>query len=161
MASIGIASSAPVVKLEQDYVQTQVESGDLRIDLLNALQSINTPTSFASFRAMTQTPPASPFVDGVGDIEMPLSESQARQMIASARQAPYGKGSETLVDTSVRNTWELDASQFTFKDPSWPGYIQKLCAVVGRDLGINTTIKAEVYKMLLYEKGAMFKSHTE
>ncbi|KAH8684945.1 hypothetical protein BGZ61DRAFT_495252 [Ilyonectria robusta] len=132
----------------------------MRIDLLHALHSINTPASFACFGALKRTPPASLFVEGVGDIEMPLSESQARQMIAAARQAPYGKGSETLVDTSVRNTWELDASQFTFKNPSWPGYIQKISAAVGQDLGINTTIKAEVYKMLLYEKGAMFKSHT-
>ncbi|KAH6975020.1 hypothetical protein BKA56DRAFT_524277 [Ilyonectria sp. MPI-CAGE-AT-0026] len=161
MASRGTASGAPVVKREQDHVQTQVESGDIRIDLLYALHSINTPASFACFGALKRTPPAGIVVDGVGDIEMPLSESQARQMIAAARQAPCGKGSETLVDTSVKNTWELDASQFTFKNPSWPGYIQKISAAVGQDLGINTTIKAEVYKMLLYEKGAMFKSHTD
>ncbi|KAH7141955.1 hypothetical protein EDB81DRAFT_885007 [Dactylonectria macrodidyma] len=159
MASISTATRAAVAKLEHDHVQNQTI--DSREDLLNALQGIETSGSFASFRALSKTPPAGLSVYGVGDIEMPLSEAQARQMIASARQAPYGKGSETLVDTSVRNTWELDASQFTFNNPSWPAYIQKLCAFVSQDLGINATIRAEVYKMLLYEKGAMFKSHTD
>lgn len=161
MASSGTASGAPVVKRERDPGQNPLDSGDIRIDLLFALASINTPASFACFGALKRTPPAGIVVDGVGEIEMPLSESQARQIIAAARQAPYGKGSETLVDTSVRNTWELDASQFTFKNPTWPGHIQKISAAVGKDLGINTTIKAEVYKMLLYEEGAIFKSHTE
>ena len=32
---------------------------------------------------------------------------------------------------------------------------------MGVELGINEPIRAEAYKMLIYEKGAMFKAHTE
>lgn len=43
-------------------------------------------------------------VHGVGKIILPLQEAQVRELIAASRQAPYGKGSETIVDTAVRNT---------------------------------------------------------
>lgn len=135
--------------------------GGLKEDLLSALSSIQAPGSFASFGVLPQPPPADLFVNQVGDIVMPLSESQARQLITKARQAPYGKGSDTIVDTAVRNTWELDAGQFTFRNPRWPGFIQGLCVRVSLDLGINAPITAQIYKMLIYEKGAMFKPHTE
>ena len=132
----------------------------LKEELLAALSNIQASGSFASFAGISNTPPAL-FVDGVGDVTMPLSESQARQLIARAHQAPNGKRSETLVDTAVRNTWELDAEQFTFRDPAWAGFIKSLCAHTSQRLGINTPIRAEIYKMLVYEKCAMFKAHTE
>ncbi|KAK7409253.1 hypothetical protein QQX98_008563 [Neonectria punicea] len=137
------------------------QPGELRKSLLDALNRIQTSGTFASFRPLGQAPPAGLFVNGVGHITMPLGESQARQLIALASQAPYGKGSDTIVDTSVRNTWELDADKFTFKDPAWPGFLQRICAAVAKDLGIEATVRAEVYKMLVYEKGAMFKAHTD
>ncbi|GFP51853.1 hypothetical protein TASIC1_0001000500 [Trichoderma asperellum] len=133
----------------------------LKEDLLSALSAIQTSGSFASFGVLPQPPPVDLFVNDVGDISLPLSEFQACQLIAKARQAPYGKGSATIVDTTVRNTWELDAGQFTFRNPDWPGFIRDLCARVALDLGINEPITAQIYKMLIYEKGAMFKAHTD
>lgn len=69
-------------------------------------------------------------MEGVGNITVPLSEAQARQIIAKARQAPYGKGSDTFVDISVRNTWELDPSQFTINSPEWNDYLLEICEEV-------------------------------
>jgi hypothetical protein len=63
----------------------------------------------------------------VGNISMPLGEAQAQAIIAQSRQAPYGKGNQTLVDTSVRNTWELDPGQFELQGPAWAPLIQRMC----------------------------------
>lgn len=142
-------------------LSTQGYTVSLKDDLLKALNNIKAPGTFASFRKLPDTLPAGLHVDGVGDISMPLNETQARQLIAKARQAPYGKGGETIVDTSVRNTWELDASQFTFKDRKWPAFVHGLYSSVAQDLGIKSPIRAELYKMLIYERGAMFKGHTD
>jgi hypothetical protein len=152
-----------VVSGEQtgNSLSTDADRDTLEAGLLGALTSIQTRGSFASFQKLTQTPPADLSVDGVGDILMPLNEAQASQLIQKARQAPFGKGSDTVVDTAVRNTWELDAAQFSFQNPGWPGFINSICGRVAMDLGINAPIKAEIYKMLIYEKGAMFKPHTE
>jgi hypothetical protein len=100
-------------------------------------------------------------VDGVGNVALPLGESQARQIITKARQAPYRKGSDTFVDTSVRNTWELCPSQFTIGPAEWSVYLQKICQTAAQQMGTSTPIRAEIYEMLLYEEGAMLKPHTE
>ncbi|KAK3400751.1 hypothetical protein B0T20DRAFT_152426 [Sordaria brevicollis] len=151
---------------DPESVASELSSNGYKVnlmkDLCEALDNVKVAGSFASFRPLKETPPAGLHVDGIGPISMPLHETQARQLISKARQAPFGKGSETVVDTSVRNTWELDASQFTFTDPNWPGYLQSIINDVASDLGIiNSPIRAEIYKMLLYERGAMFKSHTD
>jgi hypothetical protein len=47
-------------------------------------------------------------VAGVGPIALPLLPVQTHQLIAIAKQAPYGQGEATLVDTQVRRTWQID-----------------------------------------------------
>jgi hypothetical protein len=136
------------------------DDSEFEAKLLEVLKGIQTSGSFAASQALPSMP-IGISVDGVGDITMPLDETQARQLIAKARQAPYGKGSQTLVDTSVRNTWELDPGQFTFTNPAWDGYFRDMCAKVALQMGIEATVRADIYKMLIYEKGAMFKAHTE
>lgn len=54
---------------------------------------------------------------GVGAIALPLDKHVAVNLTKHARQAPYGKGTETLVDTEVRRVWEIDADQVTLANP--------------------------------------------
>ncbi|KAK3346421.1 hypothetical protein B0T25DRAFT_461040 [Lasiosphaeria hispida] len=131
-------------------------------DLLDALEAIKVSGSFASFSNMAGVScNPSIFVRGIGMIKTPLAEDQARQLIRQARQAPYGRRCDTIVDTSVRNTWELDATQFEFLNPHWTTTLKTCCKTVARGLGITSPVSAELYKMLVYEKGAMFKAHTD
>ncbi|KAJ5377333.1 uncharacterized protein N7496_004742 [Penicillium cataractarum] len=136
------------------------ESLDIGEELLAALDAIESAGTFASKGELPYLDPQIKVKD-VGTITLPLQEAQARQMIDQAHQAPYGKGSETLVDTAVRNTLELNPDQFELGNPEWDSYVEKACAFVARDLGIDAPVSAELYKMLIYEKGAMFKPHTD
>lgn len=129
-------------------------------ELLAALNAIESSGTFASKGELPYVDPQIN-VQGVGPITLPLQESQARQMIDQAHQAPYGKGSETLVDTTVRDTLELNPAQFELGNPDWDSYVETACAWVARDLGVDAPVSAELYKMLIYEKGAMFKPHAE
>lgn len=61
------------------------------------------------------------------------------------------------MDTTVRNTWELDAGQFIFRNPDWPGFV--IC--LPESPWIREPIAVQIYKMLIYEKGVMTKTHTE
>lgn len=145
---------------EESELASSDEYMDIKEDLLTALDGIQ---SSGDFVATGELEPLDPQikVQDVGAIILPLQESQARQMIEHAQQAPYGRGSETLVDISVRNTLELNPDQFELGNPGWNDYIEQACAHVARKLGVNAPISAELYKMLIYEKGAMFKPHTE
>lgn len=143
-------------------LSTAAFKNSFKQDLLKAIENIRSSGTFA-FNAELKGLPhdLGISVDGVDVISLPLSKSNARHIISKARQAPYGKGRDTIVDTAVRNTWELDPAQFTITWSGWPNYLKKICNVVAQQMGISTTAHADIYKMLLYEKGAMFKAHTE
>lgn len=132
----------------------------IKKELAEALDCVQPAGTFAS---QGELPFADPQikVNEVGTICLPLQESQARQLMEQAHQAPYGKGNETLVDTAVRNTLELNPDQFELVNPDWDNYVRQVCASVARDLGVDAPVSAELYKMLIYEKGGMFKPHTE
>lgn len=129
-------------------------------EVLNAVEGIQSTGDFATFHPSTTATPPGVTVNDIGQISMPLKEDQARQLIDKARLAPFGKGSETIVDTTVRNTWELNPAEFQLSE-GWEANLRLIRDVVAKDLGIRAPIRAELYKMLIYEKGAMFKPHTE
>ncbi|KDN63793.1 putative 2OG-Fe(II)oxygenase superfamily protein [Colletotrichum sublineola] len=101
-------------------------------DLLEALDNVKTQGSFASFHPLKRVDPEL-FVHDVGPIGLPLQEPQIRQVIDKAIQAPFGKGSKTIIDTTVRNTWELDPKQFELRSPRWGSDLQRICAIVASD----------------------------
>ena len=72
-------------------------------------------------------------------------------------------GHETVVNESVRKTWELDQTNFNFTNPNWDASVQRTARTAAHELGYaeGASIKAELYKLLLYEEGAMFKAHQE
>jgi len=47
-------------------------------------------------------------VDGVGDLRLPLSGTQAKSLAKVARPAPYGSCKKSLRDASVRDVGEID-----------------------------------------------------
>lgn len=103
-------------------------------------------------------------VENVGSIGLPVSEHEAQRLIAASHQASYGKGSDTFVDTSVRKTWEIDGARIEFSHPNWAHHMQNVVHQVAETLGVASgaqSVRAELYKILVYEPGAMFKAHTE
>ncbi|RMZ80689.1 hypothetical protein DV738_g2708, partial [Chaetothyriales sp. CBS 135597] len=106
--------------------------------------------------AFTSEIPSAPnpglFVPGVGEIGLPLSPRDAEAIIAQCRQSPFGKGSETIVDTSLRNA------------DAWQACIRTLVRTVYTELGLVcglSNVEAQLYKLLLYKEGAFFKSHQD
>ena len=131
-------------------------------DILDLIQSSG---KFAAFEQLDSFVDPKVFVPGIGSIRLPLQEQTARSLIQTCHQAPFGKGEQTIIDISVRNTWELDASQFELRNPAWAKYIKQITRSALKELGFDEEdmfgVRAELYKLLLYEKGAMFKPHKE
>lgn len=100
-------------------------------------------------------------VEGLGPIGLPLSTVEACRLRSVCRRAPFGKGERTIVDTEVRDTWELDPQNFTFASPAWDRWINDVALPkVCEGLGVSTTPssppRAELYKLLLYETGSQY-----
>ncbi|KAJ3086778.1 hypothetical protein HK102_012494 [Quaeritorhiza haematococci] len=103
-------------------------------------------------------------VDGIGSIGLPLPERDAIVLTARYEQAPYGKGEATIVDTTVRKTWQLGPEFFSIRNPQWTSMVDNLVrGEIARDLGISpgTNVHATLYKLLLYETGGFFKPHRD
>jgi hypothetical protein len=98
-------------------------------------------------------------VDGVGAVRLPLKRSMAKELVAQCRVAPYGKGTQTLVDRKIRNTFELDPKKFRLRQ-EWNSAVDQLAQPAAAQLGLPAEqVEARLYKLLVYEKGG-FSCHT-
>ena len=97
-------------------------------------------------------------VDGVGRVALPLTDQTAQLIASVGDQAPYGRGMDTIVDTTVRDTIQIDASSVRFMNPKWAPAIQKCVeGQVRNGLGcapFTSPPRCELYKLLLYKPGA-------
>ena len=100
-------------------------------------------------------------VEGVGPIALPLLPAQAEALVAGAEQAPYGRGSETLVDTSVRRTWQVDAAKVKLTGRKWADDLAGVIERVRVGLAVAGAIEAQLYKLLIYDTGSFFVPHRD
>jgi len=101
-------------------------------------------------------------VEGLGEIAYPINEAGAQALISLAHKAPFGKGSKTIVDPNVRDTWEIDAQNLRFSNPHWTDFLEKVIKDIKPGLGLEDyEISAHLYKMLIYEQGNFFLTHRD
>jgi hypothetical protein len=133
----------------------------IKHQLLNVLEKIDRPGTFCTSGPL---PPIFPGLEvaGVGPVALPLENRQAAILKKRARQAPYGKGTRTLVDTNVRRVWEIDADQVVIANPQWHDVLKHAVEAVQADLGLEKQeLQAHLYKLLLYEPGSFFRPHRD
>lgn len=129
--------------------------------LLTALNKVDRPGEVCASGDLPLVLPGLE-VEGVGTIRFPLGKTQANQLIRKCTQAPYGKGTKTVVDTRVRRVWELDPQQFELTNPGWDELIAIVVGDVQKQLGLERAkLTAHLYKLLVYERGSFFKPHRD
>ena len=101
-------------------------------------------------------------VEGAGALSFPVPEAQVRALIAGAERAPYGKGPETLVDTSVRACWQIDPERVRLAGAAWPETFAKILDSAAAGLGCPADrLVAQLHKLLIYEPGGFFSAHRD
>jgi hypothetical protein len=68
-------------------------------------------------------------------------------------------GERTVVDTDVRDTWEMDAPLVRFENSSWVVWVMSVVREVYAELGVNweaSRLRCELYKLLVYETGSQY-----
>ncbi|KAI9659849.1 MAG: hypothetical protein M1821_001200 [Bathelium mastoideum] len=139
----------------------EVDASRIAFDIDYCLAESQSHGTFATFGIVQQDINPGLTIDKVGSIGLPLSEREARVIIDASRKAPFGKGSKTIVDESVRKTWEVDANKVGFNNPRWDQFIASIVKDTVGKLGVRDEVRAELYKLLIYEEGAMFKPHRD
>ncbi|HEY2412127.1 MAG TPA: 2OG-Fe(II) oxygenase [Pirellulaceae bacterium] len=132
----------------------------VRNSLEDLLKTLGESSQFISARSL---PPVLPGleVNDVGTIGTPISAADAKRLIAKATQAPYGRGEETIVDTNVRRVWQLEPSQFRLENREWDAQIAAIVEAASQDFGIQQKVRAELYRLLIYEPGSFFAPHRD
>ncbi len=128
--------------------------------LLRALANVGEATNFCVSGEMPIISPGLE-ITGLGEIGLPISAAAAKRLIKQAEQAPYGLGEETVLDTSVRRVWQIGDQAVTFTNSDWPNFVRDVADEIAAEFGIKQDIKADFYKLLVYEKGSFFTAHRD
>ena len=101
MDSIVIDSDSALSSSDEEAVDKMYTGW--KDDLAACLDSIDTVGDFAASKTYPSF--VNPGIEVAGaPIPLPLTSHDAQTLRAACKQAPYGKGEETLVDESVRKT---------------------------------------------------------
>jgi hypothetical protein len=102
-------------------------------------------------------------VAGIGQVGLPLRAPQVKRLISVARPALFGKGDQTLSDTSVRDTWQIPPDQVSLAGAAWPSLLSGALEHFRDALGLPsaTRLRAEPHAMLIYGKGQFFLPHQD
>src|SRR5437762_14198307 len=118
--------------------------------LEDVLAAVRRPGDFF-VRGALETPMPRVEIDGVGVISFPLLDSQIQDIIKHAERAPYGRCGETILDTSVRNTWQLAPGKVRIARKSWGRSFQLIVSTVTDGLGCTgTAVSADLYTTLVH-----------
>jgi hypothetical protein len=137
------------------------DTGSSQLDWLAT--AIGQATRSAKFVVSGELPVADPGleVEGLGRVLVPLRRGAAKALIAACHVAPYGTGTETLIDERVRKTFELDPSKFRLGE-EWNSAIAAATRTTADALGLPADqLEARLYKLLVYEKGGFFLPHRD
>lgn len=98
--------------------------------------------SFGDFACTTRYPQhVNPGLEVAGSlIPLPLMERDASTIKSECEQAPFGRGDDTVVDQSVRKTWQLDASLFRCSNPAWAAFLDTVLCDIVQKLGMYVPI---------------------
>jgi hypothetical protein len=129
--------------------------------LLDLLKTIEGNGSFETSGVKKITSPGL-HIQGIGEIGFPLAPVQIREIIKVSTKAPFGKGSKTITDTTVRSAWEIDADQLSFHNEDWKEFMKAVINKVKEGLGLEAqSVTASLYKLLIYEEGDFFLPHKD
>ncbi|OAP58935.1 hypothetical protein AYL99_06232 [Fonsecaea erecta] len=149
---------------DEDYSEEEDYLEPLRRQITGCLSGIHSAGSFATSDNNVEHIHPGLTVKGVGPIRLPLSHDDAQALIKVSLRAPFGKGRNTLVDETVRKTWEIDGKELSFENEKWDDWLKGVLGKVSEGLGIpgdGSNVQAELYKLLVYEEGAFFKPHKD
>ena len=140
---------------------SNIEYGQDSAEIEELLSSVERPGNYCALgRLFAAMPVVS--VDGVGALSFPVPEGQVRALMSVAERAPYGRGPDTVVDTSVRDCWQIDATKVRLGGSAWPGTFAQILEAAAHGLGCpEDRLEAQLYKLLVYDEGGFFSGHRD
>ncbi|CAL4201705.1 unnamed protein product [Meganyctiphanes norvegica] len=133
-------------------------------EIRDALGVIENPGTFACGGEL-ENARLKMIIEGIGPIKLPLNKKQGKLLKKKSTAAPFGRGSKTIVDKSIRNAWQIDAKDVTL-DKAFDKLINEkvdelIPILMGESCTENIQIISELYKLVYYQKGGHFVKHRD
>ena len=100
-------------------------------------------------------------VEGFGRVKFPVTPAKARKLIGLGQPARFGRGTETLIDPDVRDTWEIPKPLVSaiWNDAA----LTDILATVKEELGLpyRAELTADLHSLLVYEPNQFFLPHQD
>lgn len=102
-------------------------------------------------------------IKNFGNITEKISQQTARALIKEARLASFGWRDQTVIDTRVRNVWELPKSKIKISKKDFQKVFGPALEKIKLDLGLaeEGKLTAELHNLLIYEPGQFFSNHQD
>jgi len=85
-----------------------------------------------------------------------LGQLNIAELLAEAEQSAFGKGTETLIDTSVRNSFEIPAEKL---NQDTLNFLKSHFDLKG--LAPRMEVEVRPYKLVIYQEGGFFREHRD
>jgi predicted 2-oxoglutarate/Fe(II)-dependent dioxygenase YbiX len=133
--------------------------GTARERLAELLGGVAEPAASSAYRKLFKTDLAVA-VDGVGPLRFPVSDEQSAQLRGLGHRARFGRGTQTLTDPEVRDTWEIPK---TLVHIEWTGAFEAVLDLLRDELGLpsHCELTPDFHSMLVYEPGQFFVTHQD
>ncbi|MDE0005360.1 MAG: 2OG-Fe(II) oxygenase, partial [Rhodospirillaceae bacterium] len=101
-------------------------------------------------------------VAGVGVVPFPVPDSSVSALAERAERAAFGRGGKTVLDRTVRDTWQFSPDEVSIGGKTWTETLHEILGVVTKALGCPSgSVEAQLHKLLLYEQGGHFAPHRD
>lgn len=100
-------------------------------------------------------------VEGVGNLTFPISEDTVNSLIKISSKAKFGRGEDTILDTSVRDTQMIPASKLKVEinENSLKNALERVAS--GLKVYEGCTLVPHLFNMLIYGPGQFFALHRD
>ena len=98
-----------------------------------------------------------------GVLSFPFNMTIFESIKSFCQQSPYGLGEKTLIDTTVRNSLQIEPKNFEIKNENFSRNISMLIEnKIKPALGlVGARVFGKVYKLLIYQSSGKFEEHRD
>ncbi|KAF4471785.1 hypothetical protein FALBO_1295 [Fusarium albosuccineum] len=144
--------SAIEISDDSDNEQPRGEIVEWMQALYKTLGAIQTKGKIATFKHYQLFINPGLRIEGHSVVPLPLTEPYAEAIKSLSKPASL-PSHEAVVDTSVRNVWELDRTKFEITNPAWPTFLETVASEAAKGLGTGA-VAVKLQNLLLCELGA-------
>jgi len=146
------------------HINKEIHNVSLLVDAIKASDLVGAPFTHGTIAQPPKLKFKPPIQGLSSEFPTEWTEADYAKIKPLLVQAPYGKGTETVIDKSVRNALEIGSDKVEL-DPDWTR--TQLSKAVAQATGVlvpgmdGRGVTCEFYKLVVYEEGGHFAPHRD